>query len=265
MQTGFRFGALILAAAIGFAPAALAQVQTGPTASTPNEAARLPGMAVPVSLETQLDARKLKVGDPVAGKLEQDLKEGSEIIVPKNARLTGHVTEVSRKSEGAPFTRLSFLFDSAIAKGGSQAAPIYGVLFDVLPMNTTDNGVERMQQFHLQMMQMAEDHGQPIPANSDIGRTLQELYNNANTGRPTTAAQQYDCKAGTLAGEIWCAPAGHTVMARPSGVGGLDGVFLQKENTAQGPIGVLMSAGKNITVNRGTDLAIYFFMPARKR
>lgn len=263
MQTSIRLGGLLMAAAMALAPAATAQMQTpAPPAPAANNELR-PGESARVSLETQMDTRKLKVGDAVVGKLEQDLKEDGQTVASKNTRLQGKVVEVASRAQGAPMTRLALLFDTALPAGGGQAFPVYGVLFNVLGQQS-DDGVERIQQFHLHMMQNAADRGEPIDPKSEIGRTLLELSMTARTGITTAASQQYSCTTGTLAGEIWCAPAGHTVLAGPASVSGLDEVYLQKERTPLGPMGVLISARKSIAVNRGTDLLVYFFAPPRK-
>jgi hypothetical protein len=62
-------------------------------------------------LENSLDARHAKVGDRVALKTTQAVKQNGEVIVPKGARLLGHVTEVQQRTKANGESRIGVAFD----------------------------------------------------------------------------------------------------------------------------------------------------------
>ena len=68
-------------------------------------------------LENSLDARHAKVGDRVALKTTQAVKQNGEVIVPKGARLLGRVTEVQQRTKANGESRIGVVFDR-LQKGG---------------------------------------------------------------------------------------------------------------------------------------------------
>lgn len=62
-------------------------------------------------LENSLDARHAKVGDRVALKTTQAVKQNGEVVVPKGARLIGHVTEVQQRTKSNGESRIGVVFD----------------------------------------------------------------------------------------------------------------------------------------------------------
>jgi len=69
----------------------------GQAAGTPRIA---PGSVIPVQLTKTIDAKKAKPGDEVVAKVTMDLKANSgEVIVPKDTKVVGHVTEAQARSK----------------------------------------------------------------------------------------------------------------------------------------------------------------------
>lgn len=62
-------------------------------------------------LQNTIDVRKAKVGDEVVLKTTQAIKSEGRTVVKKGARLIGHVTEVSKKTEANAESRVAILFD----------------------------------------------------------------------------------------------------------------------------------------------------------
>ena len=76
-----------------------------------------------------VDARKAEPGDIVIAQCRQDLKVHGEILIPKNAKLVGHVVEAQKKGRGTEST-LGIAFDKAVMRDGRElplAASIQGV------------------------------------------------------------------------------------------------------------------------------------------
>src|SRR6185312_15384058 len=74
------------------------------------------GSTILAELSGSLNARKLKPGDKVKAVLAQDLLAGGQIIAKVNSRVLGHVTEIKRRSESDPESRLGVVFDKILLK-----------------------------------------------------------------------------------------------------------------------------------------------------
>jgi hypothetical protein len=102
---------------------------TAPTFSSPSSTAGnqpepgtpriAPGIVIPVKLTKTVDARKAKPGDQVIVTVTQDLKTNSgEVIVPKDTKIVGHVTEAQARTKEQKESELGIAFDDAMATHG---------------------------------------------------------------------------------------------------------------------------------------------------
>ncbi|MFZ0295388.1 MAG: hypothetical protein WAL52_17385 [Candidatus Sulfotelmatobacter sp.] len=99
-----------------------AQPQTQHPASTePGAPPRIaPGSVIPVSLTKTIDAKKAKIGEEVVAKVTQDMKSTSgEILVPKDTKVIGHVTEAQPHNKQQKESQVGILFDRAVMKDGN--------------------------------------------------------------------------------------------------------------------------------------------------
>ena len=80
-------------------------------------------------LENSLDARHARVGDRVALKTTQAVKQNGEVIVPKGARLLGHVTEVQQRTRANGESRIGVVFDRL--QKGSLDMPITATIMSI--------------------------------------------------------------------------------------------------------------------------------------
>jgi hypothetical protein len=80
-------------------------------------------------LENSLDARRAKVGDQVALKTTHAVKQNNEVIVPKGARLLGHVTEVQQRTKSNSESRIGVIFDRLLK--GSLDMPITATIVSI--------------------------------------------------------------------------------------------------------------------------------------
>lgn len=67
--------------------------------------------ALTAQLENSLDAKNAKVGDRVALKTTQAVRQNGETIIPKGARLLGHVTDVQQRTKENSESRIGVAFD----------------------------------------------------------------------------------------------------------------------------------------------------------
>jgi hypothetical protein len=94
-----------------------------PGQSTPTRVA--PGSVIPVQLTKTIDAKKVKTGDEVDAKVTQDLKtQSGQVLMPKDTKIVGHVTEAQSRNKGQKESELGIAFDKAVLKeGGDLSLP----------------------------------------------------------------------------------------------------------------------------------------------
>jgi hypothetical protein len=107
------------------APASPATGGQPPTSASPAQASGTPkiapGSVIPVQLTKSIDAKKVKTGDQVVAKVTQDLKTSSgEVLVPKDTKILGHVTEAQARTKEQKESQLGIAFDHAVMKNGSD-------------------------------------------------------------------------------------------------------------------------------------------------
>jgi len=114
---------------------ALPQSQTtqspGPAAPAANQAQTAstlkiaPGSVIPVELTKTIDAKKAKPGDQVVARVTMDMKTTSgEVLVPKNTKVLGHVTEAQPRNKDQKESQVSVAFDRAELNGAEVSLPM---------------------------------------------------------------------------------------------------------------------------------------------
>jgi hypothetical protein len=102
-----------------------------PARETPHHAAPVPQATEPLTalpsgaplsaeLDSSLDSKKAKVGDQVTAHTTEALKSNGTVVLPKNVKLFGHITQSSARSKGDPSSALAILFDKAVIKKGQE-------------------------------------------------------------------------------------------------------------------------------------------------
>jgi hypothetical protein len=112
------------------------QAQT-PSAET-GEPRIAPGSIIPVQLTKTIDAKKAKTGDEVVAKVTMDMKaNGGEVIVPKDTKIVGHITEAQARSKEQKESQLAISFDQAVLK--DQPVPLPMSIQAVIGPQGNDN------------------------------------------------------------------------------------------------------------------------------
>jgi hypothetical protein len=84
-----------------------------------------PGSVIPVQLSKTVDAKKAKTGDEVVATVTQDLKTNSgDLLMPKDTKVIGHVTEVRAHNKEQKQSELGIVFDHAVLKGDQMQLPM---------------------------------------------------------------------------------------------------------------------------------------------
>jgi hypothetical protein len=92
------------------------------------------GTIIPAELSKSVDAKKAKSGDPVVAKVSQDLLSNGQIVIPRGAKVMGHVTEAQGGKKGES-SSLGIAFDKIIMKDGKE-----------VPLQATIQAMARPQQ-----------------------------------------------------------------------------------------------------------------------
>src|SRR5580765_1286320 len=116
-------------AAAQSAPAPSSATQQGRTASQDSgsqaqSSIQFPaGTIIPAELSKSVDSKKPTVGDKIEAKVPVDLLAHGKIVIPKNTKIIGHVTEAKAHSKESPDSMVGIAFDRISMKGG-QEVPI---------------------------------------------------------------------------------------------------------------------------------------------
>jgi hypothetical protein len=103
------------------APAQNTAPQNGGTEQQGTAPRIAPGSVIPVELTKGIDAKKAKTGDEVVAKVTQDMKTtNGEVLVPKDTKVVGRVTEAQPRSKEQKESEIGIAFDHAVMKNGSE-------------------------------------------------------------------------------------------------------------------------------------------------
>ena len=89
------------------------------------------GSILYAELTKTVDAKKAKAGDPVNAVLLADILSHGKIMVRRDAKLLGHVTEAQVHSKEVPESRLGIVFDKIVTKNGE--VPFQSLLLAIRP------------------------------------------------------------------------------------------------------------------------------------
>jgi hypothetical protein len=80
-----------------------------------------PGSVLPVQLTRGINAKKAKTGDEVVATVTQDMRNNAgTVIVPKDTKVVGHVTEAQPRSKEQKESEVGIAFDHAVLKTGEM-------------------------------------------------------------------------------------------------------------------------------------------------
>ena len=116
---------------LAFGAVSWAQAPTAPAAgNSPAQGAAAKGTTSPdsppsgtllaVELSKSLDAKKAKPNDRIEARTATDLLAHGQIVVPRNAKIVGHVTEAKARSKASPDSLIGIAFDRMLLKDGRE-------------------------------------------------------------------------------------------------------------------------------------------------
>lgn len=181
------------------------------------------------SLNKGLDAKKIKQGDPVTAKLQDDVKSSDAAVLPKNTILLGHVDQV-QPSENKSDSSIQVTFDKAQLKNGQQL-PIKATIVQIAPPPNA--------------MAMNSSSGGASPAMAS-GPTPSSGGGNSPSGGGMQSAQP--SPAPSMASNM-------PDSSQPSQQSGVSDVTLQSDIHQQNS-GTFTSKGKNVRLADGTQMQV---------
>jgi hypothetical protein len=247
-----RAGFAVLAGAMLAAAGAAAQTQTSPqTPATSNpsaqaetQAAALPtGTAINAQLNSSVDSKKAKVGDKVEAHTTDAMMEDGKEIVPKGAKLEGHVTEATARSKGDNGSTLAIQFDKAIPKKGGEIPLNVLIVAVAPPENDFSGGSAGPGNDPMSNRGAAAAGGSPMGS----GRSQNPTSGTPSYPSTGSAGSPSDSTATSGPGQL---------PANSRGVYGLKDLKLTMSNSGTGQTTVITSTGKNVHLGGGTRLLL---------
>jgi hypothetical protein len=114
-----------------------APAQATPASASANQAPRIaPGSVIPARLTKGINAKKAKKGDEVVATVTQDLRNNAgTVLVPKDTKIVGHVTEAQASSKQQKESQVAIAFDRAVPKSGEPMQMPMSIQAIIAPPN----------------------------------------------------------------------------------------------------------------------------------
>jgi hypothetical protein len=235
--TGLTLRAALTASlAISIAvPLGLGQDATGTTGRS--EGSLAPGSKIPVELNSGVDSKKAKAGDTITAHTSESLRSTDDrLILPKGAKVEGHITQATARGKGGNESLLGIQFDKAVLKDGAE-----------IPLNVAIQALAAPVSFSA-----PGDLGTP----QSVGTTQTSPMRNAPpptapSAQPPLGANEPDANP----------VASQPLDAKSRGVIGLRGLTLNAEAANNRAASVVASNGKSVHLDGGTRMLLVVQAP----
>jgi hypothetical protein len=229
---------LAMAVLVGFSLAQTTPPTSDAAPVTQNSLGLPAGTIVAVELAKSLDARKVKVGDLIESKVPADVLLHGKIVVPRDTKVVGHVTDVKANSKESPGAKVGIAFDRMVMKKGGE-----------IPLQLVVQAVGRPLQLVDYPDQMNQGSGAPAGSASTAGGA------GAATSNPSRAQERVAAIPINGAGldsdtapPTTMAPLGPT----SKGVVGIKGLTLENS----GPASVISAEKDNVHLDTGAQMIL---------
>jgi len=225
------------------------------------------GTAFNAALSSPIDSKKCKPGDAVNAHTTEAVKSEGKTVIPKGAKLVGHVTQASARAKGESESSLGVVFDKAILKNGQEiplSAGIQAIASAQSSASAAGSEIDTMGGAGASAAGsgMAGGRGALGGVTSAAGGAVGTVTNTAANvsgvagGAVNTAANASGSAAGASKGAIGGLNAAGQLTSNSQGVFGLNGLNLNAaaSNATQGS--VITSAGKNVHLDSGTRMLL---------
>jgi hypothetical protein len=236
----------LAAVILALAALACAQVSTEPAANSPAPTAKAPtsadappsGTILSVELSKSLDAKKARANDRVEARTATDLLAHGHIVVPRNTKIVGHVTEAKAHSKASPDSMIGITFDRMLLKDGRE-----------VPLQVAVQAIARP-------LQLGSPEGNVPRADRPGGVTTPSqrspLGDASAQGPPYSYPGDIPPTSDPMAPNRTSDSTAIPLSPTSKGVVGLKGLSLD----ASGPAAVLSSNTGNVHLDSGTQLIL---------
>jgi hypothetical protein len=220
--------------------------QAAPAPATPaNNAPRIaPGSVIPARLTKTINAKKAKKGDEVVATVTQDLQNNAgTVIVPKDTKIVGHVTEAQARTKQQKESEVAIAFDRAVLKNGEPMQMPMSIQAIIAPPNRNPASANAQP-----------SSGYPGPETGGVPAGPSGRQGSMGGGVPPTASAPHT--SGSVPSEV---PAG--AQAQPQITGNTQGVVgienLKLSAAPDATQGSVVSSEKsNVKLDDGTFLLL---------
>jgi hypothetical protein len=215
-----------------------------------SEASLVGGTPINAEINSSIDSKKAKSGDPVVAHTTGVVKSADDrIILPRGTKLVGHIAQASARSKGDSDSAVTIGFDKAILKGGEE-----------MPLIVTIRALAGPSPNAFGAGAGPESTSGPSgsdypnnPANSSVKDATRHMPDGPKNS-PAANSTEASAQGGTnSSGEL--AP-------NSRGVIGLNGLKLSLAGAENAPVSVISSTGKNVHLDGGTRLLLVAEAPA---
>jgi hypothetical protein len=201
------------------------------------------GTIIPVELSKTLDAKKVKANDKIEARTAMDLLSHGQIIIPRNAKVIGHVTEAKAHSKQSPDSVVGITFDRVLMKDGRE-----------LPLQAAVQAIGRPLQTSLPV---AGDDSMGSSPGGIPSATQGQRGTMSGTSSPTPPSYPggYPSRGASGTSQDQTGPVGTSVSPLGStsqGVVGMRGLSLN----SSGATSVLSSNTDNVHLDSGSQLIL---------
>lgn len=227
-------------------PPASSSAQSGQAPSTAGQATAqrriAPGSVIPVQLTKTVDAKKAKTGDPIMAKVTMDMTTSTgEVLVPKDTKVIGHITEAQARTKEQKESQLGIAFDRAVLKDGEVSLPM-SIQAVIAPPSNNANGGE-------------SDQGASPPPVGGSAASPTSSGRNGSAGQTQAGGTPPSALPSEGSGASQGNGARPPINGNTQGVVGISNLKLEPgQNAAQGS--VLSSEKNNVKVESGTTLLL---------
>jgi hypothetical protein len=201
--------------------------------SAQTEGSLAPGSAILAELNSSVDSKKAKAGDPITAHTSETLKSTDDrTIIPKGTKIEGHVTQAVSKGKDGEESALGIQFDKALLKDGGE-----------IPLNVVIQAVAAPTSFSA-----PSDLGTP----PTVGTTQTSPMSGNRTGPPPNQSPQATAPPDMGSG----ASVSPQLDAKSRGVIGLRGLTLNNAPVDNRSASVLVSTGKSVHLDGGTRMLL---------
>jgi len=224
------------------------------------------GTAINAALTAPVDSKKAKPGDGVTARTTEAVKAQGKTVVPKGAKLVGHVTRASARGRGDAESALGIAFDKAILKNGQEIA-LSGSIQALASAETAASAAGDLDPISDVGAggggrAMGGGRGALGGVTSTAGGAAGAVTNTAGSatsaagGAVDATARTTTGVAGSAGGAVGGLNSAGQFASNSRGVFGLNGLNLNAAaaNSTEGS--VITSGGKNVRLDNGTRMLI---------